>query len=284
MQPSGDASSGCGFCDSTATEPVLIFADFRLQRCLDCAVTSVSPMPSLESAARRYDSTYLGYLLGNDSASTRIFAGAMALVRRYVPAGRVLDVGFGAGHFLGELARAGYEPHGVEISAAATEHARATQPAAKVTCGDFATLDLDGPFMGVTLWDTLQYSPTPATYLRRAHDLLAPGGALIVQVPNRGGLSLSYARRLHRVHPELARAYLHLPAAVTLYSEDSLPGALLSAGFVHAQLDDDPTLRRFRWSGGWGGKDVVRNVVDNIGIGLEKRHGERHPLTVVAVR
>jgi SAM-dependent methyltransferase len=284
VQPSGGASAPCGFCGSTASEQVLRFADFRLQRCLDCAVASVSPVPSLDIAARRYDSTYLGYLLGNDAASSRIFAGAMSLVRRHVPTGRVLDVGFGAGHFLAELTRAGYQPSGVEISAAATEHVRANQPAVGVTGGDFASLDFDGLFQGITLWDSLQYSPTPAAYLRRAHELLAPGGALIVQVPNRGQFSLRYAKRLHRIHPELARTYLHLPAAVTLYGEDSLRNALLSAGFASVHLDDDPTLRRFRWSGGWGAKDIVRNVVENMGIALEKRHGERHPLTVVAIK
>jgi SAM-dependent methyltransferase len=283
VQQAGSAP-GCGFCGAPRARLLLAFTGFSLVQCADCHVASVTPLPTVDAAGERYDSTYLGYLLGNTAATELIVARTLRLLQVHVQGGAVLDVGFGAGHFLGALMAAGYDAHGVEISAAAVEHARATQPAAHVTRGDLAAVDPGRSFAAVTMWDSLQYSPTPAAYLRKAHALLDPGGVLVVQVPNRGEHSLRYARRLHRLHPELARTYLHLPAALTLYSEGSLVAALRSAGFDTVELADDPGLRRFRWSGGHGPKDVVRNVIENVGIGLEKRSGERHPLTAVAIK
>ena len=62
-----------------------------------------------------------------------------------VDPGRALDLGCGPGLYLEELAGAGWDCVGVDISPASIEYARERVPA-RFVLGDFATTSIDGPF------------------------------------------------------------------------------------------------------------------------------------------
>jgi SAM-dependent methyltransferase len=50
--------------------------------------------------------------------------------------------------------------------------------------GDAVSAPVEGPFDVITMWHVLEHLPDPMAALERSHELLAPGGRLIVSVPN----------------------------------------------------------------------------------------------------
>lgn len=114
------------------------------------------------------------------------------LVRHAAP-GNVLDVGCGKGSQLARLPEA-YRPFGIEISPIQAQHATAVvaarggeilvQPGAK---GLF--LLPERFFTGVMMRSYLEHEADPKRALIGAARVLAPGGVLIIKVPNYGSLN-----------------------------------------------------------------------------------------------
>jgi 2-polyprenyl-3-methyl-5-hydroxy-6-metoxy-1,4-benzoquinol methylase len=132
--------------------------------------------------------------------------------------GRILDVGFGYGVFLKIMAQKGYAVEGVDVSDIHCKHLQTTVLTARAHPGSLTSAPVfenleRRRFSLVSFWDCLQYISDAVEQLRVADRLLNPGGLLIVQTPNRSNANLRYARRLSIFHPELARFFLHKPAA-----------------------------------------------------------------------
>lgn len=108
----------------------------------------------------------------------------LALVGPAVREGLLIDAGAGRGRFVATARDAGIEAHGIEpsrrgVAAAAAEYGvaleRATIEAAAVAPGS-ATV--------VCLWHVLEHLDDPGAALTRIAGWLAPGGRLLVAVPN----------------------------------------------------------------------------------------------------
>jgi SAM-dependent methyltransferase len=163
-----------------------------------------------------------------------------ALMER--PGGRLLDVGSGRGDLGLVLGERGWSVTGLEPSREACEEARARGLAS--VCGTLESFDgaLDGGYDAVVFQHSLEHVAEPAEDLGRARDLLAPGGLLIVSLPNFGSLQ---ARRFradwfhldlprHRSHFTargldllLRRSGFDEPTLSTSSSADGLPMSLL---------------------------------------------------------
>ncbi len=133
----------------------------------------------------------------------------------------------------------------------------------------------------MTFWDSLQYMQHPLTQLDAAHALLKPGGVLALQVPSRDAQCLWYARQLHRLHPDLARAFLHLPAALFLFSETFLRRALDRLGFEVLDVHGHRPCLRPRLGG--SAKSVVVGLA-NEGYALLARLSRRRVPVIVTAR
>ncbi len=94
----------------------------------------------------------------------------------------VLEVGCGAGHFL-DKASGVYAVTGVDTNPGALEVCRAKGH--HVTDGPLT--DLEGPFDAVVLFEVLEHIPDPDAFLAQLTRLVAPGGMLIIAVPNPDG-------------------------------------------------------------------------------------------------
>ena len=81
------------------------------------------------------------------------------------PPGAVLDVGSGDGTLVRALKRQGRSARGLER-------------------GDPPLSELPGPWAAIVFWHSLEHLPAPVTGLRQAAAQLAPGGVLIVAIPN----------------------------------------------------------------------------------------------------
>lgn len=97
------------------------------------------------------------------------------------PPGRWLDVGFGSGALLTTAAEFGYEVAGIDLR---EESVRLMREAGY----DVRVADLEdyraAPFDVVSMADVLEHTPFPKRTLRRASELLKPGGLLFLSMPN----------------------------------------------------------------------------------------------------
>jgi SAM-dependent methyltransferase len=115
---------------------------------------------------------------------------------------RLLDVGCGEGQLVSTASEAGWDALGIDLATGAIAVAQSF--GVKCLEEDFFAPSLDAErFDVITMTELIEHVPSPARFLRRAHDLLDPGGLLYVTTPNFASL----ARRImggawHPIHPE----------------------------------------------------------------------------------
>jgi SAM-dependent methyltransferase len=93
------------------------------------------------------------------------------------PTARVLDAGAGRGRFVAGARAAGYDAVGIEPSP------RSAAPGVVRASIEEASFE-PGSFDAITLWHVLEHLADPGAALRRIAGWLAPGGTLLVGVPN----------------------------------------------------------------------------------------------------
>ena len=132
----------------------------------------------------------LRYLDDTDGFMSAFKAYVAAALARYVPGGRVLDVGCGAGHDLARLAAAGLTPTGVDLSRAALVRAR--DRCRSVAQADGHRLPFrDEAFDGCRIERVLQHVADPGTVLDEVIRVVRPGGVLAVLEPDQSALRVA---------------------------------------------------------------------------------------------
>lgn len=149
------------------------------------------------------------------------------LIRRYIAAGNVLDVGCAGGGLLSNLDQI-HIPHGIEISQALALHAQEqTKPRGGYVVHDDA---LSGArsfpadyFSGVILSAFLEHEISPLVLLGQVYRTLVPGGRCIIKVPNFASLN--------RVVRGKKWCGFRLPDHVNYFTPTSLAGMCKKNGF-----------------------------------------------------
>lgn len=141
--------------------------------------------------------------------------------------GRLLDVGCGDGAFGVYLREVGWTVCGVEFHSAGAARARAN--GLEVFEGSFLRGELLWrAFDVVRMWHVLEHLPEPQQALTKAFSLLAPGGELIVGVPNLA----SWYRRLFGPRWAAIQAPQHL----VHFTASTLRQMTVAAGFADVQI------------------------------------------------
>jgi SAM-dependent methyltransferase len=106
-----------------------------------------------------------------------------------VPDGLLVDLGCGSGLWARELLRAGYRVHGIDISEAMIELARAKAPGAEFRVGSLFEAEIPPCDAVTAISEVLNYLFDPENEERgldllfqRVHDALRPGGVFVFDV------------------------------------------------------------------------------------------------------
>jgi SAM-dependent methyltransferase len=169
------------------------------------------------------DTGYPGYL--NDQALIlKNFSDRLGWIEKLdLPGRRLLDVGAAYGLFLKAAKDSGWDAEGVEIAPDCAEEA-ARISGAKVTAGDFLSVDLHGKFDVIVMLDVIEHMRDPLACMRRAHELLVPGGRLVIET---GDHESPWARLLREKW-----YFLDPPQHLFYFSKRGLDWLFASAGFA----------------------------------------------------
>jgi SAM-dependent methyltransferase len=162
--------------------------------CATCGFRHVVPLPSESELTDAYRQDYyasekpafLAHAVEDQAWAELSQIDRLELIEQILPAGRrrLLDIGSGPGFFLKTASTRGWSVLGVEPSAQASAHARELGVEVVESFFDDAMASRLGKFDAVHLNNVLEHVPDPISILIRARDLLEPGGALCVGVPN----------------------------------------------------------------------------------------------------
>lgn len=231
----------CPACGSKAFEPFLTAEDFHygnegayaVDRCRQCGLWALAPMPSPELLASFYPRNYYSFQPISAPSPWKLrFRRWLGLAREtYLPRadrpGRLLDVGCGAGHYISELARKGWSVAGVEPS---TSAARAGVAAGLDIRGG-SIHDADFPpasFDVIRFNHSFEHIPDPEAVLGVVRRLIRKDGYLFIGVPNTAGL---WARVFTRWW-----WYIGLPVHTFGYDPRNLSQLLERSGFRVEQV------------------------------------------------
>lgn len=162
--------------------------------CQSCGFKHALPLPTAAELERAYREdyyasekpTFLAHA-GEDQGWAQLAqTDRLEIFEFLLPPHRrtLLDIGCGPGFFLQTAMRRGWSAYGIEPSRQAAAHARGL--GAPVTEGFFNddTAPELGRFDAVHLNNVLEHIPDPAHLITLAYDILEPGGAICINVPN----------------------------------------------------------------------------------------------------
>lgn len=163
----------------------------RMVRCTGCGLCYVRPRLKWELILDGYrggsDETFVSQVAFRERTFERCLDKIEAAARP--PGRRLLDVGAAGGSLLAVGQRRGYEPAGCEPSTWMVDFAR-QRYGLELVAGTIFDLDRAlGSVDLLTLFDVIEHTPDPKAVIRRAHELLAPGGVLAISYPDYGSLA-----------------------------------------------------------------------------------------------
>jgi 2-polyprenyl-3-methyl-5-hydroxy-6-metoxy-1,4-benzoquinol methylase len=192
----GDLSRprACPLC--SADRPRLLFTKdgFPHNRCCDCGMVYVAPVLREERLHSHYlgEDSYTRVLMNEVQMEMdrKKFRYGLELIESFVPArGRLLDVGCGPGVFLEVARERGWQVEGLEFNAWCVERVRGLGIPVVDSPLEEAQLP-QGAYQCVTLWTVLEHIVEPRPFLQSIRRLVAPGGVLVVLVPNVDSLAI----------------------------------------------------------------------------------------------
>ncbi len=185
----------CGGCDAVT----LCTTDGKTGRplntvaCRGFTLARVDPLPSAEELAAYYGEAYRSDYKGVVTPKLKhVWRAAHAALDRLrwvaplldgAPVRRVLDIGSGGGEWVALLARRGWQASGLEPHRGYGEFARQAY-GADVSIGTLWDAPVTQTYEAVTSFHVLEHLRDPVDGLRRMAAWVAPGGRLVIEVPN----------------------------------------------------------------------------------------------------
>jgi 2-polyprenyl-3-methyl-5-hydroxy-6-metoxy-1,4-benzoquinol methylase len=208
-QASAVAFSHCVVCDANAAAVLFRGSLSRHQllilRCRSCEHVY------LNGWGGTFDEDMYGYYSARvdlsrdyvyDPLNTKRHVELLDSLSTKVAGRRLLDVGCGEGQFVASASEAGWDSLGIDLASGAVQVAQKFG----VNCRseDFFAQSLsDERFDLISMFEFIEHVPHPTRFLKRARELLVPGGLLYLTTPN----FASAARRIMKgawpvFHPE----------------------------------------------------------------------------------
>ncbi len=238
----GAGLAPCPCCSGRRFRYKFLREGYRFIECASCGLQRIDPAPRDDELAEIYRREYYGaWGLEQEPEETRrmkkrSFRHLLGRARREPAAPgaesgppRLVDFGAATGFLMEAAEDLGLEPYGIEINEYGAKEIAGRFGEDRVFCGEAEEAQFEhaheakgGGFEIASMTDYIEHVRRPEGVLRKAHELLAPGGILVLTTPDTGSLS----RRV------MGRNWLHYKTEHLYYfSRHNLAVLLEKAGF-----------------------------------------------------
>lgn len=239
----------CNLCGQDDTKTLFLRRDsltreqteFAVVKCNSCGLVYVNPRPPSDVIHRFYPKEFVSYqfhvyespkaslrerlvsMVTRSSAAQRVKK-VRRLMATCAPESKpnVLDIGCGKGGFLHALDKEpGWNVSGIDFDKSAVAYCR-QELNLNVIQGDVTALDsLSKKYDLVTMWHFLEHDYDPMSALRRASEILKPGGLLVFEVPNAESMENRVFGKNSYLYDVPRHLYDFSPNTIELYLETS---------------------------------------------------------------
>jgi SAM-dependent methyltransferase len=222
---SGSVSGTCPFCHEPAihefrTHDVnrqVTTEQFSYLRCRACGLLALSPVPvNLE---RYYPTEYYDAMPWSRQRLDRIAEAnryQIEMVQRFIPAGRLLEIGPGYGVFAHLAKKSGFDVEVIEMSDRCCKHLTEVVGVKAINSNRPAdVLKTAEPKDVIVLWHVIEHLPDAWECLASAAHNLAPGGILLIATPNPDALQFHMMGSAWP-HVDAPRHLYLIPASVVI--------------------------------------------------------------------
>lgn len=245
--------AGCPNCASRHNSPLLEAQDwmsgdeglwFAVVQCDSCGTCFTNPRPDASSIGQFYPPNYTPYRERRRRKPLLAWRPWPRLKKprvekRPIPwhgRGRLLDFGCGNGSYLVEMQKRGWDVTGLDVSREMIDRIR-DELGIRAYVGTLPHLELEPEsFDVITMWHSLEHVHEPAPLLREARRLLAPGGKIVIAVPNIDSLPFRWFGK--------DWFGLELPRHLTHFTPSSLLQMLQRCGFATEPIQ---FVRHAKW-------------------------------------
>lgn len=235
----------CPACRSDLRRKVYGLRETMLYQCGACGLRYIDPCLDPEAMKQVYESNqslsamhafHEGYYdygdLKKPSRTLLDFQRGISLLERGLSRkGKILDVGYGNGFFLAAARERGWEVRGIDSSASNRDAAK-KKFGLELTVSGFERYAPEETFDAISFWDVIEHLPDPSEALQKAFRLLAPGGLVLIAVPNDHSLLALLAGFLYRVGLKNPVRKIYFPEHVSYYSLATLRPLAEKNGFT----------------------------------------------------
>lgn len=200
-------------------------------RCPACGHMQLDVFPSEDELAAAYAEATSDDYVEEEPGQRESARRMLVKLERHVAPGRLLDIGPWVGFYMARARARGWTATGIEPSTFASAYAR-DRLGLDVRTGDLFAAELgEGQFDVVLMGDVLEHLVRTDEALEHVGRWLAPGGALVLLLPDAGSL---VARLLGR------RWWSVIPTHVHYFTRGSIARLLGRHGFRVVHISTDP--------------------------------------------
>lgn len=195
--------SACTICHNENITNFTHRFGFAMTQCVRCKHIFCNPMPDKKQLNYYYNSEMKDFenefFLESFENRIPIFDRRIEIIRKHLPAGKLMDVGSAIGIFLTAIQRQklDYHLHSCDPSSSACALLREKFPG--IICYESMVEDLEmsAQFDGITMWDTIEHVSNPLQVAHKINSLLRPGGFWFFSTPNTDSFEWSVAMERH---------------------------------------------------------------------------------------
>ncbi len=179
----------CPLCpEGTPAAPYHEEAGYQAVQCSGCGLVYVTPRPGEDEMKRLYEGqdTHIDVAaqIAKRHRKRAESRAALEVLSRYATGGRLLEIGIGAGYFLDEARRRGFDVEGLDINAHFARFAREAL-GLRVTEGTLRSAPLEpGVYDVVFHRNVLSHLAYPVAEIARMGELLRAGGVMLFETGN----------------------------------------------------------------------------------------------------
>jgi 2-polyprenyl-3-methyl-5-hydroxy-6-metoxy-1,4-benzoquinol methylase len=218
---------------------------FHYYRCKPCGLIFLSPIPA--NLADYYPSTYYSGCPTMEELRDRaqLEQYKVDLVKRFVPEGRLLEIGPAYGTFAYCAKTAGFEVEAIELNEDCCRFLNDVVGIKAICEPDVtAALRQEKPYNAIVLWHVLEHLPEPWKTLEAVTQALVPGGIVVIASPNTEAFQFRIFRRFW--------AHIDAPRHTQLIPRKLIQREMEALGFktLLSTTKDEGSLEynRFGWA------------------------------------